>query len=253
MDMMDNSFSWCGYKWDCKMEGGRIIHLDYPWCYYSLDAINVCENEVLELSIRENPKEIKYWDGKTYTSTYEAGTMRTLEDFSYGTFSLDIMLPAGTNLWPAFWLSGSGNWPPEIDIMEGWSENDKYFDWFIPQFPYLSPSWRTTTNIHYRDDSLVNKSIGSRNISWFKQKQNPVYNYIEYKCIWHPDKITFLSNGVVVREISGEICQDLVRNINNPSNGYRMSVIIDLWCEKDNVNVYTPMKVKNFKYEPYKI
>lgn len=257
MDLMDNnSFEWCGYRWKASMEGGRIIHPDTPWYWCSLDTINICENNILELNIRENPREVKYWDGKIYKPIIEAATLRSIEDFSYGTFSASIILPSGNNLWPSFWTSGSGNWPPEIDIMEAWSYNNGYFKWLIPQFPYISPSWKTTTNVHYRDADLKIASVGSRNVSWFKQHKDPTSDYIDYKCIWHPDSITFLVNDKIVRKITGDVCKNLTKNINNPEKGFRMNVIFNIWCEnpsKYSVNLYTPMKIKDFRYEPYTI
>jgi beta-glucanase (GH16 family) len=41
-------------------------------------------------------------------------------EFTYGTISARIKLPAGAGLWPAFWALGEGSWPDcgEIDIME---------------------------------------------------------------------------------------------------------------------------------------
>ena len=38
----------------------------------------------------------------------------------FGTVAARIKLPAGTGLWPAFWLLGAGDWPAhgEIDVME---------------------------------------------------------------------------------------------------------------------------------------
>lgn len=41
-------------------------------------------------------------------------------DFTYGTASARIKMPAGAGLWPAFWALGQGKWPDcgEIDIME---------------------------------------------------------------------------------------------------------------------------------------
>lgn len=49
-------------------------------------------------------------------------------EFTYGTVAARIKLPAGSGLWPAFWLLGTGRWPDtgEIDIME----NVGSPDWF---------------------------------------------------------------------------------------------------------------------------
>ena len=249
-----NTFEWCGYNWTCEMDGHSIIHPDQPWMWYSLSTIRIDNNSQLELFIEKNPKYVSHYNGKTYHPKYEASTMRSIEDFSYGIFSAEIMLPTGRNLWPSFWLTGSKNWPPEIDIMEAWSGDCGYFKWFIAQPPYLSPSWRTTTNVHYNNEVLEHKSSGSRNISIFKQPLEPSENWIEYKCKWEPKKITFYANDKVVREIKGYECQQLTKNLKDPDKGFKMNVIFNVWIEnpdKHKIDMVQPMLVRNFKYISY--
>ena len=45
---------------------------------------------------------------------------KTKFEFTYGTLSARIKMPAGAGLWPAFWALGEGKWPDcgEIDVME---------------------------------------------------------------------------------------------------------------------------------------
>ncbi|HEX8850248.1 MAG TPA: glycoside hydrolase family 16 protein [Gemmatimonadaceae bacterium] len=47
-------------------------------------------------------------------------------EFTYGTASARMKLPAGAGFWPAFWLLGTGDWPAtgEIDVMENVGEPD---------------------------------------------------------------------------------------------------------------------------------
>lgn len=254
---MTDNFKWCSYNWKSAMDGGRIIHPSYPWYWYSSGTIRVCSDDVLELSVTYNPKEVKHWDGKIYNPTYEVATMRTQESFSFGTFSAEIMMPTGLNLSSSFWLSGNGNWPPEIDIEEGWTEEKK--SWFRlseAYFPWIKPAWRTTTNVHYRNPDMTKTHIGSRNISIFKQPSDPSNNFIEYKCDWRPDEIVFYANGKQVRKVSGDVCKYLTTNLSNPDKGYEMNVIFNVWCEdpsKNKIALYSPMKIRNFKYEPYTI
>jgi len=244
---------WCGYNWDCKMEGYRIIHKKQPWQWYSLDTIKIDKNNTLELFIKKNPKEIKF-DGEIFNPQYEVSTMRTKEDFSYGTFSAEIMVPKGRNLSASFWLTGSGNWPPEIDIMEGFlGNNGKWFHCFQKAFPWIKLGWSTTNNVVYRDEQMNQTHIGSRNVPYLKQSFAPDDFFVEYKCKWEPDKITFYANGKIVRGITGFECRQLTKNIENPEMGFKMNVIFNVWCENPEnhrIDIVQPMLVRNFKYIP---
>lgn len=249
-----SKISWCGYDWDCKMEGGRIIHPSYPYAYYSdsKDVLKIDKNGEMSLYYRENPKEIKYWDGTTYYPTIERALIRTLKPFDYGTFSIEAVMPKGINLTCAFWLSGDGNWPPEIDICEAWSDDNNYYHTFTNKFPWLNPSWDTTTNVHYNNDKLEHKHLGSKSISIFDQKLDPSENWIKYECEWKPDKITFKANGKTVQTVSKKYAKMLTENLKNPEKGYLMDVIIDINLEdpsKYPTALYEPFKVRNFKYK----
>lgn len=249
---------WCGYEWSCNMEGGRLIHADLPWYWMDKDNVKIFTDDdycrVIELSLEHKDNTVKHWNGNTYHPTEACGTIRTINGFSYGTFSADIKLPHGYNLWPSFWLSGEANWPPEIDIMEAWSYNDNCFVLTQPQFPWFNPGWKTTNNIHYLKDNMEKTHAGSNNISIFKQWKNPMDNFVNYKVDWFPDSITFYVNDKVVRRIGKEIANDLTQNINKPEKGFKMNVIFNVWCEnpeKFDVECTTPMQIKNFKYKPY--
>lgn len=249
-----NTFEWCGYNWLCKMEGYRIIHKKQPWQWYSLDTIKIDKNNTLELFIKKNPKEIKF-DGEIFNPPYEVSTMRTKEDFSYGTFSAEIMVPKGRNLSASFWLTGSGNWPPEIDIMEGFLGNSgDWFKCFQKHFPWIRLGWTTTNNVVYRNEQMNQTHIGSENVPYTKQTKDPSENWIEYKCVWKPDRITFYANNKVVRDVTGYICQQLTKNIENPEKGFKMNAIFNAWTENPDqhtIDMIQPMLVRNFKYTPY--
>lgn len=51
---------------------------------------------------------------------------RAKVEFTYGSISARMKLPAGSGLWPAFWALGKGRWPDcgEIDIMENIGETE---------------------------------------------------------------------------------------------------------------------------------
>ena len=251
---MEDYFEWCGYHWKPSMDGGRIIHPRQPWQWYSSDSITRDSKDNLELFVKKNPKDVKYWDGTIYHPIYEVSTMRSIEEFGYGTFSCQMMMPIGRNLSASFWLSGDGNWPPEIDIEEGWTgDNSNWFRWGERYFPYFKPSWRTTTNVHYRDEQMNKTHVGSRNISIFNQPKDPSENFVRYKCVWNPNEISFFANNVLVRKITGNVCRQLTDNITNPEKGWETNVIFNVWTEdpdKCKIDMIQPMIIKNFIYEP---
>lgn len=231
-------FEWCGYKWECCMEGGRLIHPDFPYMWYDSDMVMVTYDDTLILNSEIKPNEIKYWNGKIYYPTYATGVLRSVDSFLYGKFSCDIKLPDGTNCWPSFWITGANSWPPEIDIMEGWSnKKGSYFKLTIPQFPYLVPSWWTTNNAHYLDEDGVKKEAGSKGIPICKSCTNPKNEFVNYSCVWNKDKITFYVNNKQVREIKR------TPNMNTP-----MRVVVNLFGEEKDFKVNQPMLCKNFNY-----
>lgn len=247
-------FKWQGYKWKCSMDGNRLIHPEYPWYWYSdsLNVLKISPENNLEFFIQRNPKDIKHWDGKTYHPIIEVATIRSIESFSFGTFSAEMMMPIGKNLSASFWLSGEGNWPPEIDIEEGWTEEkSSWFRWGEKYFPYFKPSWRTTTNMHFRDELMNKTHLGSRNIPYCKQPKDPSENWIEYKCKWEPKCITWYANGKIVRQEKGFRCEQMTKNLTDPEKGFRMNVIFNVWCENPDIykiDIIQPMLVRNFKY-----
>lgn len=179
----NNIMEWCGYRWKDAMEGNRRIHPGNPWYWYSMDCTRVDDENVLHIFSRRNPREFKHWDGKIYKPTMEVGTVRTTESFEYGYFSAEILMPMGKNLSASFWLTGAGNWPPEIDIEEGWmEEKGTYYRTWENCFPWFRPGWRTTNNVHYRENDLTKTHIGSRNVTLCKQPKDPARNYVKYEC-----------------------------------------------------------------------
>ena len=253
--MAEKTFKWCGLNWKPSMDGGRLIHPEHPWYWYSSDVIMKDANGVLELSIRKNPKDIKHWNGKIYHPEYEVATMRSLESFDYGVFSCEMQMPKGKNLSASFWLSGEGNWPPEIDIEEGWTEEkDSWFRYTQPYFPWIKLGWRTTNNVHYRESDLSKTHVGSRNIPLLKQTKDPAENFIEYKCEWKPDEIVFYAGGKKVRTIGKDVAHKMVENLNNPEKGHKMNIIFNVWCEDpshNSVEIYQPLKIRNLKFEEF--
>ena len=252
----ERSFSWKGYLWQTTMENGRRIHTCQPWMWYDDNKVFVSNNDILVLELAREETEIRHWDGRVYKPAMACGTVRSVDKFGYGRFDAEIELPQGYNLWPSFWLVGDDRWPfsGEIDICEAWSGNDNYFKMFIAQPPYICPSWRTTTNVHYSDKNfLEHASIGSRNVSVLKQPKNPTLNYIKYSCLWTGNAIEIFVNDKLVRKDTDSAMKisDYWRYIGKTP---KMRVIFNLWCENPSlceVKMKTTMRIKNFHYTPF--
>lgn len=252
--MKEDLIRWCGYDWSCKMEGGRIIHSDYPHAWYSdsEDVVKRQKSGELWLYYRENPKEIKHYDGRIFHPTIERAMLRTRQHFDYGYFSLEAICPKGLNLSCAFWLSGFDSWPPEIDILEAWSDNCNYLHRFTNHFPWLCKSWRTTYNVHYFDNKHKHQHLGSKNIAKYKQPLDPTENWIKYECEWLPDKIVFIANDVTTKVVKKKYANMLTKNVDLPTDSYLMDAIIDINVDDPKIkpnSLETPFKVRNFTYE----
>lgn len=238
---MNNTFEWCGYHWKAAMEGNRIIHPDHPYSWYSANGI-IEDGRGLDLFIFDNPKEVTY-KGKTYKPRYEAAVMRSVESFGFGTFSCEMKMPKGSGFTASFWLSGEKNWPPEIDINEGFVK------------PWLTlKGWNTTNNVHYRNEQMEHDHIRSKCVPLWKQCKNPTKNFIKYEVEWRPYIITFRANGKVTRVVDSYVCQQLTNNIEKPEKGYQMNVIFNTWNHNGGTSVMeAPMVIRNFEYKPLDI
>jgi beta-glucanase (GH16 family) len=234
------------YKW--TTDDGSPLNKSNPWMWHDCDAVYV-DNGTAELNAYREPKQLQDLDGNIYNPTVACGMLRSVDTFGYGIFSAEIMLPKGKNLWPAFWLCGSGEpWPKagEIDIMEAWTNRlGGYFKLGIPQPPYIVPSWDTTTNIHWQEDDGRHGYTGSRRLPLLFSLKRPAHNFIKYEVEWRPDIITFQVNGKRVRTYGYHVAKRL--------NKKRMRVIFDLWTTKEDFRLDSPMNIRNFEYKPLEI
>ncbi len=76
-------------------------------------------NGALRIAARARPGFVTP-DGNRFDFVSGRLDTRGKVEFTYGTASARMKLPAGAGLWPAFWILGTGPWPAtgEIDVME---------------------------------------------------------------------------------------------------------------------------------------
>ena len=90
---------------------GRLDHVNDEWQRYRDRDNHVFRSDGLALVARA-PGELR-------AGAIESGMLRSRWTGRYGVFEIDLKVPRGRGLWPAFWLiAENGGWPPEIDVVE---------------------------------------------------------------------------------------------------------------------------------------
>lgn len=103
--------------------------------------------------------------------------------FRYGTVSARIRLPAGSGIWPAFWMMGDGPWPEigEIDVMECVGD----------------PGW-ISSGVHgpgyAGEGGLVNRR--------FFEGDTDATGWHVYSLEWSPDELAFRVDGRLVHHVT---------------------------------------------------
>lgn len=103
---------------------GTRRHHNNLYASYIMDHNIVIKDGVLRLLTRKEDVT----DARGRVHHYTEGLIQTSGKFShtYGYWEVRAKLPteAGPGLWPAFWTLSSG-WPPEMDILEIWTGNNR--------------------------------------------------------------------------------------------------------------------------------
>jgi beta-glucanase (GH16 family) len=202
--------------------------------------VQVDENGWLHLKTHRNPQPFKLENGADIVSPIGAGFVSCISrDFHWGTYEIEAKLPEGRCLWPAFWMWSWNTWPPEIDIMEGYSnEAGSYFKWNPLGF------WNAQTNIHF-NDVVTGKNKSIRGKSWPFTLKNPTQEFIKYRLEWKPTAIYFYYNDRLVRKVTDKTIMEQV-------NSTEMNVVINNGITKwlPGQDQTSDFIVKYFKYTP---
>jgi len=222
--MIEINFS--GYKWQSGQRWGNY-HPKDPICWYDPSCVDVTSN-VLRLQTKHH----KIVTSDAGVIDIGVGLVSSVDDFGYGEFEADVMLPQGTGLFPAFWLSAVDSWPPEIDIFEAWSrKNGLYSSKYIPYYSLAS-------NVHFGSTNDHQMIKSKSHMIWKRFDRE----WINFKLVWLPDEISIYYNNKLVRQV---LDQKILKFFKNK----RMIVILNNGVE--NYKEYTNdsvMLVKNFKY-----
>ena len=157
-----------------------------PCQYYGDDSVFI-ENDCLVLNQIYSPKELTTWENdKVYDIPYSVGLITSYDSYGYGFYEFEVELPQGSGLWPAVWLSCVDSWPPEIDILEAYSNGKGKY------------GQNLQSNFHYNVIGSAETS-GARN--------HPVKNThdkLKLGCWWTNDFIKIYYNGHLVRVITSD-------------------------------------------------
>jgi beta-glucanase (GH16 family) len=209
-------------NWRISQPWGNF-HPGYPYQYYGDNSVHFT-NDGLVLEQKYSPKEkmTHYGSDEEFEIPYSVGLISSKKYFGYGFYEFEITLPYGIGLWPAVWLTDSITWPPEIDIIEAYSDDKSRYD------------DRLQTNFHFDFDDNK-KSSGARN--------HPIYdhfNKIKLSCWWTKDFIKIYYNGYLVRKITNKKTLNFFRD-------RQMMVVLNNAIRKDYIDFLDKSKVTKFK------
>lgn len=199
---MKSLFEWCGYEWGNGQPWGEA-HPDKEQLWYAdKNEAYIANNGNLILDINNTPK---YFGGEVnQTKPFGCGYISSKTYFLYGTFHFEYILPIGVHLWPAIWLSGLDGWPPEIDIVEGWTGNG-YFIEGQPNYRKFVGFNKIHPGVFYKEnETVINKSLGNfgtDNVTYeCYQKLGGKINTCDL--YWQPYEISFVYNNHIIGKIT---------------------------------------------------
>lgn len=217
-------FNIFGFNWRI----GRVWGIAHPddICYNGEQSVSVHpEMGLVQLGIDMDPKNIPiegYYDPenpdmegvKRYI--WSVGYISSLESVKYGYLKVVFKLPIGNHLWPAIWMYDCETWPPEVDIVEGWSG---HYNWpiFKPKSPKriyntnpfanrIFPSVHLGTNIKEHWSKSYEKFRGTC------RRYLDVTGVNTCEFIWTPDRLLVYYNG---HEVMNEIDPKILKYYNN--------------------------------------
>lgn len=181
----DNFSKFDNLKWRIGQPWG-LFHPEYSYQYYSEEAVSVRDNTLI-LKQFYSPKKITFQDNQqVYDIPQAVGLITSYQSFGYGFYKFECKLPKGVGLWPAIWLSCVDSWPPEIDILEAYSDDRGNY------------KNNLQSNFHY-DFDKNKKQAGARNHAVYSNDEKIILG-----CWFTKDFIKIYYNGYLVRQITSD-------------------------------------------------
>ena len=227
---------------------------DFDWyynAYFGPEGVRYNPmKKYVELSIIKSPRYFE--KGNIYDNDKQKGVIKEWccgeligEGKSYGTYTWRISLPKGGGLWPALWLSGKYSWPPEIDLIEGYSNKKGSYikNWFFTKIE---------SNFHFRK----NLQEGTHIALGAKAIPTIVYCILhkeidEYKIVWTKKYVKLYFNGYCFRTMKNPL---MLADMNDRALMCpRMNIMVTnefKYNEKEK-NKYS-LKIYDFEYKSMK-
>ncbi len=119
---------------------------------------------------------------------YSIGIVNTFhsQNFTYGFFAIRSKNPSGPATWPAWWLTGKNNWPPEIDIFEMYGG-------------------KTGKGVHTQTMTVHTGKVETHTKEMMMKKirlsEDTDTAFHIYACLWTKNRIEFYTDNVRVKSI----------------------------------------------------
>lgn len=188
--MTEQEFEWKGLHWRVGHPWG-ITHPKKENSWFGPESVDIGSDDVMRLYINHNPKSFP--EG---TKSWCVGLVTAKERLSYGTYTWKVRFPIGPNLWPSIWVTAHNSWPPEIDMIEGYTYPNDY-DYIRNCF-----ETRLECNVHYHYEGNEHASVHAKGVptilyKLFKHKDG----IDEYSFTWTEKYIKFYFNGILFRTV----------------------------------------------------
>lgn len=179
-----------GYRWYIGDPWG-MAHPDHN-CYSAAAAVEVTREGSMWLGVKHIPR---VFHGRIYP--WAVGRVHSADLFKYGIFEFWFLAPLAPGLWPAIWLYDHDDWPPEIDVFEGWTQDGAAQKNDDPIFGSKAPHGYRKCLLNMIKPGLVYGSEGAtENVSggvlkrgtwfWHTDPQHKMYA----RLVWTPTEIS---------------------------------------------------------------
>jgi beta-glucanase (GH16 family) len=202
------------FKWRIGQPWG-IMHPGAQHQYYGEQSVTTTEYGLI-LSHQYSPEYKSHYSLESPVLVpYSVGLISSIDSYRYGFFQFNISLPFGIGLWPAVWLTSATTWPPEIDILEAYTDSMGLY------------KNRFETNIHY--------NLYPNNVDLGAQRHPLELHDITVSCWWTKDFIKIYYNGILVRQVTDKKILKWFEN-------QRMIIVLNNGLQREHVDKQIQLK-----------